>query len=81
MIKNDEQYNITKAQAEKFAQVLRDMAKGKSVQSMQPALAKAQQEAIESQYEELRQDLKAYEELRNGGDDHQRAKSDLNSKH
>lgn len=79
MIKNDEQYHITKAQAEKFATALREMAKGKSVQSIHPALAKAQQEAIESQYEDLRQELKAYEKLKNAGD-HQRAKSDLDAK-
>ncbi len=79
MIKNDEQYNITKAQAEKFAKALRNMAKGKPVQSTHSALAKVQQEAIESQYEELRQELKAYEELKNGGD-HSRAKPDLDSR-
>ena len=66
MIKNDRQYDVTKAQAQKFAKALQGFAKGKSVQSMHPALAKAQREAIKSQYEELQQELKTYEDLKKG---------------
>jgi len=66
MIKNDRQYNITKAQAEKFARALRDISKGSSVQDIHPALAKAQREAMENQYQELQQELKEYEELKSG---------------
>jgi ribosome-binding protein aMBF1 (putative translation factor) len=66
MIKNDRQYNITKTQAEKFAKALRSVSKGTSVQDIHPALAKAQREAIKSQYEELQQELKEYEDLKSG---------------
>jgi len=66
MIKNDRQYNITKTQAEKFAEALQDLSKGKSMQHIHPTLVKAQQEAIENQYEELQQELKEYEELKKG---------------
>src|SRR5574341_1504002 len=65
MIKNDRQYKITKAQAEKFAKALRNMSRA-SVQEIHPALAKAQLEATKSQYEELQQELKEYEELKGG---------------
>jgi ribosome-binding protein aMBF1 (putative translation factor) len=66
MIKNEKQYNITKTQAEKFAKALRDTSKGTSVLNIHPTLAKAQLEAIKSQYEELQQELREYEELKNG---------------
>lgn len=65
MIKNDRQYKITKAQAEKFAKTLRNLSQETSVQ-VHPILAKAQKEAIKSQYEELQQELKEYEELKGG---------------
>ncbi|MCI0696093.1 helix-turn-helix transcriptional regulator [candidate division KSB1 bacterium] len=65
MIKNDRQYKITKAQAEKFARALRNISRA-SVQGIHPALAKAQLEATKSQYEELQQELKEYEELKGG---------------
>jgi ribosome-binding protein aMBF1 (putative translation factor) len=66
MIKNDRQYNITKTQAKKFAKALRGISKKESPQNIHPALAKAQREAIKSQYEELQQELKEYEELKSG---------------
>ncbi len=66
MIKNDRQYKITKTQSEKFVKALRDISQGASAQDIHPALAKAQKEAIKSQYEELQQELKEYEELKGG---------------
>lgn len=66
MIKNEKQYNITKTQAEKFAKALRDISKGTPVLNIHPTLVKAQLEAIKSQYEELQQELREYEELKNG---------------
>jgi ribosome-binding protein aMBF1 (putative translation factor) len=66
MIKNDRQYKITKTQAEKFLKALRNISQGTSVLNIHPTLAKAQQEAIKSQYEELQQELKEYEELKGG---------------
>jgi len=66
-MKNDRQYKITKTQAEKFVKVLRNISKGTtSVLDMHPTLAKAQQDAIKSQFEELQQELKEYEELKGG---------------
>jgi ribosome-binding protein aMBF1 (putative translation factor) len=66
MIKNDRQYNITKTQAENFFKAMRDISKGRSVQNIHPTLAKAQHDAIKSQYDELQQELKEYEELKGG---------------
>ena len=63
MIKNDTQYHITKSQAEKFAKALRDLSMEAPAQNIHPTLAKVHQEAIRSQYEELQQELKEYEEL------------------
>lgn len=67
MIKNDRQYNITKAQAEKFAKALQDISEETSPDDkLHPTLAKAQREALQSQYEELKQELKEYQELKSG---------------
>lgn len=66
MIKNDRQYKITKTQAAKFAKALRNISPGTPAQNLHPALAKAQREAMRSQYEELQQELKEYEELKRG---------------
>ena len=67
MIKNDRQYNITKAQAEKFAKALQEIPEEKPPQNkLYPTLAKAQREALQSQYQELKQELIEYQELKSG---------------
>ncbi len=67
MIKNERQYAITKAQAEKFAQALeqlsRSPAKGPAAH---PLLRKAEADALRSQLADLRAELEEYEALRSG---------------
>jgi transcriptional regulator with XRE-family HTH domain len=61
MIKNDREYRITKAQAARFAQALAGFASSPGVD---PRLARAQKEALQSQLDELLEQLHEYEALR-----------------
>jgi ribosome-binding protein aMBF1 (putative translation factor) len=64
MIKNERQYRITKAQAQKFEQALAQLA-GCS-EEMKPEnllLWQAQKSALESQLDDLRQEIEEYEAL------------------
>ncbi len=63
MIKNERQYRITKAQAQKFASALND-AQAKT--DIDPLLAELEQNAIRSQLDELAQQIDEYEELQAG---------------
>lgn len=63
MIKSEKQYRLTKAQAEKFGKTLQELPRGKPARSMHSTLAKAQRDAIKSQYEELQHELNEYEKL------------------
>jgi transcriptional regulator with XRE-family HTH domain len=67
MIKNDRQYRITKAQAEKFEHALAQLQDSSSVDvDIHPLIRKAQADAARSQLEELRSELAEYESLRAG---------------
>src|SRR6185436_20841558 len=68
MIKNDRQYRITKAAAAKFEDALREFDSGTTAEEheVHPAIAKAQRAAIQSQLDELRSQLREYEELASG---------------
>jgi ribosome-binding protein aMBF1 (putative translation factor) len=63
MIKNEKQYRITQAQAKKFEAALILPTPQKDIH---PKLMKAQREAMKSQLQELRRDLRSYERLRQG---------------
>ena len=67
MIKNERQYRITKAQTKKFERALdqlrRDIDRRKK---LHPLLQKAEEDALRSQLNDLRTQLKEYEELRSG---------------
>lgn len=64
MIANERQYRITKAAAERFEEAL---AKGQEQRSdLDPRLQQAMREGIESQLEELREQLAEYDALRSG---------------
>ena len=67
MIKNERQYRITKAQANKFARALAQAKQdsGKNSQ-IHPLLKKAQEDALRSQLTDLRVQLEEYEALRSG---------------
>ena len=65
MIKNERQYRITKAQADKFAKALHEMTT--SPQRVgHPVLRKAQIAALQSQLEDLHREIAEYETLRSG---------------
>ena len=65
MIKNERQYRITKAQASKFTQALREM-QGETKRASHPVLHKAQVDALRSQVEDLARELTEYQALRSG---------------
>lgn len=65
MIKNERQYRITKAQVEKFAVALRELATQEPTKE-HPLLRKAQVAALHSQLADLQQDLEEYAALRSG---------------
>jgi len=64
MIKNERQYRITKAQADKFAEALRRVEMSPSPSN--PVIVKASREALESQLADLHADIDEYERLRSG---------------
>jgi len=66
MIKNEREYRITKAQAEKFESALADLHRSGGDPHLHPLLQKAEREAIQSQLEELREQIAEFEALRSG---------------
>ena len=70
MIKNERQYRITKAQAEKFERAIAETAmaeaQGQPSAGIHPLLQKAQRDALESQLGDLRRELAEYEALQTG---------------
>jgi DNA-binding XRE family transcriptional regulator len=68
MIKNERQYRITKAQAQRFEQALMDLANCTEIQKQEnPILFEAQISALQSQLDDLREELTEYESLANHG--------------
>jgi DNA-binding XRE family transcriptional regulator len=63
MIRNEQQYRITKAQAQRFADALQD---AEARPGADPRLQKLEQEALSSQMQELREQIEEYEALRSG---------------
>ena len=67
MIKNERQYRITKAQAERFAEALRNLSAGGADRSEAPSrLLTVQREALQSQLSDLEADIQEYESLKAG---------------
>lgn len=67
MIKNERQYRITKAQADKLRAALAELSGGRGEGGdLSPLLAKAQVEALRSQMEDLDEQLYEYDELQSG---------------
>jgi transcriptional regulator with XRE-family HTH domain len=75
MIKNEREYRITKAQANKFEHALSQLATTEAIASLHPLIQKAQRDALQSQLDELREEIAEYESLRSG----QQAVISLNS--
>src|SRR5205085_1818873 len=63
MIKNERQYAITKAQAEKFERALAELRR-RPAGNVHPVLRRAEIEAVRSQLADLRSELHQYEQLR-----------------
>jgi len=63
VIKNEKQYRITKAQVRRFQDALAELAGQQRPSNIAPPLWEAQREAAESQMEDLREQVEAYERL------------------
>jgi DNA-binding XRE family transcriptional regulator len=70
MIKNERQYRITKAQAQKFEQAIAELtAVAQDKKQENPILFETQVSAIESQLADLQEELNEYEALTNRSGD------------
>jgi len=65
MIKNERQYRITKAQAQKFERAIQETTASPK-REVHPVLRKAQIDAMNSQWDDLVRDIEEYEKLRSG---------------
>ena len=65
MIKNERQYRITRAQADGLSRTLDSLSR--SAGEAHPLIAKAQEDALRSQVEDLQGELRDYESLLSGG--------------
>ena len=65
MIKNERQYRITRAQADGLSRTLDGLRQG--AEGVHPLIAKAQEDALRSQSEDLESELRDYESLLSGG--------------
>ena len=67
MIKNERQYRITRAQAERFSRALRNLrADTDERYELHPRLRQLQEEALRSQLGDLEADIREYEALKEG---------------
>ena len=65
MIKNERQYRITRAQAEKFEKAVAEMRTSRS-RDIHPVLQKAQLDGMKRQLADLQRELAEYDALRSG---------------
>ena len=67
MIKNERQYKITKAQADRFSQTLEQLEMDSDEEGkVHPLIAKARRDAVRSQLADLEKELAEYEALKKG---------------
>ena len=67
MSKNERQYRITKAQAERFSQTLDSLRQlSGETEGVHPLITKAREDALRSQLADLEGELREYESLRPG---------------
>ena len=67
MIKNERQYRITKAEADRFRRTLAELeADGEGNARLHPRLIEAERQALESQLDDLMRDIEDYENLKSG---------------
>ena len=67
MIKNERQYRITRAHADRFSEALREL-EGQTAEDegVHPLLLKAKRDAVRSQLADLEGELRDYERLKSG---------------
>lgn len=65
MIKNERQYRITRAQADKFSKALAKLRQQSNTE-LHPMIAKAQEDALTSQLADLEDELREFESLKAG---------------
>jgi ribosome-binding protein aMBF1 (putative translation factor) len=70
MITNDYQYRVTKAAAAKFRTALAEMKEAPPRPGVHPRLLKAEREAVESQLQDLENELTEYDLLKGSGSAH-----------
>jgi ribosome-binding protein aMBF1 (putative translation factor) len=75
VIKNEREYRITTAQANKFEQALSQLDTSQAPAGLHPLIQRAQWDALQSQLDELREQIAEYESLKSG----QQAVISLNS--
>ena len=67
MIKNERQYRITRAQAERFARTLEGLReRPEGVYGIHPMIAQAQVDSVSSQLADLEAELREYEAVKDG---------------
>ena len=67
MIKNERQYRITRTQANRFSQTLQSLRDRRDeAEDVHPLIAKAQEEALSSQFADLESEMREYESLKAG---------------
>jgi ribosome-binding protein aMBF1 (putative translation factor) len=66
MIRNERQYRITRAQADKFTEAIAAAERAGPAPKVHPRLHKASLDAMRSQLEDLERDLKTYDDLKRG---------------
>jgi transcriptional regulator with XRE-family HTH domain len=66
MIKNEREYRITSAQANKFEQALSQLDTSETAAGLHPLIRKAHRDALQSQLDELREQIAEYDSLRSG---------------
>ena len=68
MIKNERQYRITKNQAERFLDTLKNLKRRSKepLEGPHPLIAQAQEDAVRSQLADLKEQLREYESLKAG---------------
>lgn len=66
MIKNEKQYRITKAQVRRFQDAIAELAGRERPANITPRLWEAQRQAAQSQVDELKEQVEAYERLHVG---------------
>lgn len=66
VIKNEQQFRITKAQVRRFQDAIDELASQERPANISPRLWEAQRQAARSQMEELQEQVEAYERLQAG---------------